>query len=285
MAPLHRLLSKNGRRPRVVSTGGPISVRLTRWEDTMSSFEGKVVIVTGGAMGIGQAYAQGFAREGAQVVVADIADTSETIGLIEEAGGKVLPVPVDVTDLASTKAMGERVGDEFGRIDVLVNNAAYYRTQQMLPFDEMSVEEWDKSFAINTRGSWLCARAVFPYMKEQRSGKVINISSMTAFKKYVLPEGQGFLHYVTSKAAVIGLTRGLSIEMGAYDINVNTVVPEYIPTGIWEEYVDDYVKEERIFKRTQTPEDMVGVVLFLAGDGSSMITGQTIMVNGGTMLN
>lgn len=285
MASLHRLSSKNGRRPGWYLPRAPTSVRLTRWEDTMSSFEGKVVIVTGGAMGIGQAYAQGFAREGAQVVVADIADTSETIGLIEEAGGKVLPVPVDVTDLASTKAMGQRVGDEFGRIDVLVNNAAYYRTQQMLPFDEMSVEEWDKSFAINTRGSWLCARAVFPYMKEQRSGKVINISSMTAFKKYVLPEDQGFLHYVTSKAAVIGLTRGLSIEMGAYDINVNTVVPEYIPTGIWEDYVDDYVKEERIFKRTQTPEDMVGVVLFLAGDGSSMITGQTIMVNGGTMLN
>ena len=190
-----------------------------------------------------------------------------------------------MTDLDSTAAMAETAGDTFGRIDVLVNNAAYYRTQQLLPFDEMPVEEWDKAFDVNTKGSWLCARAVFPYMKRQNSGKVINISSMTAFKKYVLPEGQGFLHYVASKAAVVGLTRGLAIEMGPYNICVNTVVPEYIPTGIWDDDVDRYVIEERIFKRTQTPEDMVGVVLFLAGSGSDMLTGQTIMVNGGTHLH
>lgn len=251
----------------------------------MGTFDGKVVVVTGTAMGIGQAYALGFAREGAHVVAADIADNSETVGLVEAEGGRVLPVHVDVTDLESTADMARIAGDAFGRIDVLVNNAAYYRTQQMLPFDQMSVEEWDKAFAVNTRGSWLCARAVFPYMKKQRSGKVINISSMTAFKKYVLPEGQGFLHYVASKAAVVGLTRGLAIEMGPYDICVNTVVPEYIPTGIWDDYVDRYVIEERIFKRTQTPEDMVGVVLFLAGSGSDMLTGQTIMVNGGTLLH
>ena len=251
----------------------------------MGAFDGKVVVVTGTAMGIGQAYALGFAKEGAHVVAADIADNRETVGLIEAEGGSVLPVHVDVTDLESTAAMAETAGDALGRIDVLVNNAAYYRTQQLLPFDEMSVEEWDKAFDVNTKGSWLCARAVFPFMKRQNSGKVINISSMTAFKKYVLPEGQGFLHYVASKAAVVGLTRGLAIEMGPYNICVNTVVPEYIPTGIWDDDVDRYVIEERIFKRTQTPEDMVGVVLFLAGPGSDMLTGQTIMVNGGTHLH
>ena len=251
----------------------------------MGTFDGKVVIVTGAAMGIGRAYALAFAREGAHVVVADIADSRETVELVEEAGGDALPVHVDVTDLDSTTEMARTVGNTFGRIDVLVNNAAYYRTQQMLPFDRMPVEEWDKAFAVNSRGSWLCARAVFPYMKALRAGKVINISSMTAFKKYVLPEGQGFLHYVASKAAVVGLTRGLAIEMGPYNICVNTVVPEYIPTGIWSDEVDHAIIEERIFKRTQTPEDMVGVVLFLSGSGSDMLTGQTIMVNGGTLLH
>ena len=108
----------------------------------MGTFDGKVVVVTGTAMGIGQAYALGFAREGAHVVAADIADSSETVGLIEAEGGHVLPIHVDVTDLESTTAMAKTVGDTFGRIDVLVNNAAYYRTQQLLPFDEMSVEEW-----------------------------------------------------------------------------------------------------------------------------------------------
>lgn len=251
----------------------------------MGDFDGKVVIVTGAAMGIGRAYALGFAREGARVVAADIADSTETVDLVKAEGGDVLPVDVDVTDLRSTAAMGAQVGEEYGRIDVLVNNAAYYRNQQLLPFDEMPVEEWDRAFDVNTKGSWLCARAVFPYMRRQNSGKVINISSMTAFKKYVLAEGQGFLHYVASKAAVVGLTRGLSIEMGPYNICVNTVAPEYIPTGIWEDEVDHAIIEERIFKRTQTPEDMVGVVLFLAGSGSDMITGQTIMVNGGTLFH
>jgi NAD(P)-dependent dehydrogenase (short-subunit alcohol dehydrogenase family) len=249
----------------------------------MGLFDGKVAIVTGAAMGIGQAYAQAFAAEGASVVIADIADLGETTRLIEDAGSRILALDVDVTDLESTERLAAAVGSEYGRIDVLVNNAAVYRTLKLLPFDQLPVAEWDKVFAVNTRGPWLCARAVFPHMKEQRSGKVINISSMTAFKKYTLPDDQGFLHYVASKAAVTGLTRGLSIEMGPYNICVNTVVPEYIPTGIWGDEVDGFVMDEKILKRTQTPQDMVGVVLFLAGKGSDMITGQTIMVNGGSI--
>ena len=251
----------------------------------MGSLDGKVAIITGGARGIGRAYALGFAREGARVAIADLTDASDVIGEIHDEGGEAMYTPVDVSDMASTEEMARAVGSHFGRIDILVNNAGYYSHVKLISFDKLSVEEWDKAFAVNARGCWLCARAVFPYMKEAGGGKVINVSSMTAFKTYVLPEDQGFVHYVASKAAVVGVTRGLAIEMGPHNICVNTLVPEYIPTGLWDDAVDQQVIGTRIFKRTQTPEDMVGTALYLAGPGSDFVTGQTIMVNGGTVLH
>lgn len=251
----------------------------------MGSLDGKVAIITGGARGIGRAYAFGFAREGGKVAIADLSDATDTVAEIKAEGGEAISVNVDVSDMSSTENMAAAVAEQFGQIDILLNNAGYYTHAKLVSFDKLTIEEWEKAFAVNTRGCWLCARAVFPYMKRAGGGKVINVSSMTAFKTYVLPEGQGFLHYVASKAAVTGVTRALAVEMGPYNICVNTLVPEYIPTGIWDDAVDQQVIETRIFKRTQTPEDMVGTALYLAGPGSDFVTGQTIMVNGGTVLH
>jgi 3-oxoacyl-[acyl-carrier protein] reductase len=240
----------------------------------------EVVIVTGAAGGLGRVYALALADAGYDVVAADIADTSGIVGEIEAAGGTALGVRVDVSDLDSTEAMAQAVGDRFGRIDGLINNAAYYTAIVKKPFDEITVEEWDRCYAVNVRGAWLCTRAVVPAMKEQRSGKIVNVSSTT------VPTGlDGFLHYVSSKAAIIGLTRSLARELGDWNIAVNTVTPDYIA------FDRDYdnrqpelagvLAQQRLFKREVTPEDVVGTVLFLVGHGSDMVTGQNFHVNGG----
>jgi NAD(P)-dependent dehydrogenase (short-subunit alcohol dehydrogenase family) len=247
----------------------------------MGALEGKVAIVTGGARGIGRAYSLGLAREGAAVAVADINDGSRTAGEIEAAGGTALVVRADVRSLADTERMAAQTVERFGRIDILVNNARHFRYAKRGPFDEIPVDEWDEAFAVNVRGTWLCARAVVPTMRAQGAGRIINVSSMTVWKGK-----EGFLHYVSSKAAVVGLSRALATEIGGDGIAVNTVVPEYIPHDL--EYaaelpiIDQKVIAQRVFKRTQTPEDMVGIVVFLAGPGADFITGQSFLVNGGS---
>ena len=246
------------------------------------TLEGRVAIVTGGSPGIGAAYCRGFAAEGAAVAAADVADASEVVHGITKAGGTAIAVSVDVTDRASTERMAEEVSAEFGRIDTLVNNAAYYTAVKQSPFEDIQVEEWDLAFAVNVRGPWLCARAVSPYMRRQRFGRIINISSMT-----VHDGTPNFLHYVTTKAAVIGLTRAMAREMGGDNITVNTVTPDYIPhdrsyAATQPEWLEEWIVNRRCLKREEVPEDVVGVVLFLAGPGADFITGQSIAVNGGS---
>jgi NAD(P)-dependent dehydrogenase (short-subunit alcohol dehydrogenase family) len=200
---------------------------------------------------------------------------------IEAAGGEALAATVDVSDEASTEAMAAAVIERFGRIDVLVNNAGWFRYAKRGPFTEIPVEEWDRAFAINVRGSWLCVKAVTPQMRAQGSGRIVNVSSMTVYKGNPL-----FVHYVASKAAILGLTRSLALDLGNDNIAVNTLVPEYIPHDL--EYADELpeidqrVVAQRVFKRTQTPEDMVGACIFLASDASAFVTGQSLLVNGGT---
>ena len=247
----------------------------------MGQLDGRVAIITGAAGGIGRAYALGFAREGALVAVADARDGGEVAAEIEGAGGVAMTVQVDVTDEGSTDAMAAAVLEKFGTIDILVNNAGHFRYAKRGHFTEIPIDEWDLAFDVNVRGTWLCAKAVFPTMQAQRSGKIVNISSMTAWKG-----NKFFLHYVASKAAIIGLTRALALEVGEFDINVNTLVPEYIPHDL--EYaqdlpgIDDKVVAQRVFKRTQVPEDMVGAAIFLASPAADFITGQSLLVNGGT---
>jgi 3-oxoacyl-[acyl-carrier protein] reductase len=244
--------------------------------------KGEVVIVTGGARGLGRAYALGLAREGYAVAIADLREVDDVVAEIEGAGGTALAVHVDVSDRASTEAMARATLDRYGRIDVLINNAGYFTQIHKKPFEELTDEEWDRAFAVNVRGTWLCCRAVAPAMKAQRYGKIVNTSSMT------VPSGiPGFLHYLASKSAIVGLTRGLARELGEHNIAVNTISPDYIPHD--EEYasrqpeMSAFIAQQRCFKREQVPEDMVGTILYLAGHGSDFVTGQNFYVNGGRL--
>jgi NAD(P)-dependent dehydrogenase (short-subunit alcohol dehydrogenase family) len=247
----------------------------------MGALGGRVSIVTGGAQGLGRAYCLGLAAEGSAVVVADVLDGSPVAAEISAAGGEALAVQVDVSDPAATVAMADAAVQRFGRIDVLVNNAAYFKQARRGPFEAIGVAEWDRAFAVNVRGTWLCCRAVYPQMRRQGYGKIVNISSNTPYKGV-----PGFLHYTSSKSAIIGLTRALAREVGGDGIAVNTVAPDFIPD---EEMArtraaeSAAVIEQRCFRRIQTPEDMVGLVVFLAGAGSDFVTGQSFLVNGGAL--
>jgi NAD(P)-dependent dehydrogenase (short-subunit alcohol dehydrogenase family) len=245
----------------------------------VGALDGRVSIVTGGAQGIGRAYCLGLAAEGSAVVAADLRDGQPVVDEVEAAGGNAMAVRTDVSDVASTEDMARTAFERFGRIDVLVNNAAYFKTAQRRPFHELDLDEWDRAFHVNVRGMWLCCRAVYPYMREQRYGKIINISSNTVWKGV-----PNFLHYVASKSAVLGLTRALAREVGDDNIAVNTVAPDFVPD---EEMARtrsaeaELIVRQRCFKRTQVPEDMVGIVVWLAGAGSDFVTGQSFLVNGG----
>jgi 3-oxoacyl-[acyl-carrier protein] reductase len=235
---------------------------------------GEVVIVTGGARGLGAAYVRGLRDAGYRVVVADL----------NESDDGDLYVHVDVSDAAACEAMATTVLEQFGRVDVLVNNAGYFTEIVKKPFEELTVEEWDHCFAVNVRGTWLATRAVVPAMKERRYGKIVNTSSMT------VPSGiPGFLHYVASKAAIVGFTRALARELGEWNICVNTITPDYIPHD--EEYaarqpdMAGLIAQQRAFRRDQVPDDMVGTILYLAGHGSDFVTGQNLWVNGGRLFN
>lgn len=244
----------------------------------------KVVVVTGGGRGLGRAYAVGLAREGARVVVADIADAAETVAEIEDFGGTVLSLRVDITDQAALTDMVERVVERFGTIDVLVNNAAYFRDAGAGSFEEVDLAELDRCLEVNIRGTWLCTRTVLPVMKKAGRGKIVNVSSASVWKG-VSATGP---HYLTSKAAIIGFTRALARELGAYDICVNSLIPDAIPETVGEDDERSAASQRQIgprcIKRRQTPQDMVGTLLYLCGSGSDFVTGQSLHVNGGSYL-
>jgi 3-oxoacyl-[acyl-carrier protein] reductase len=249
----------------------------------MAVLDGRVAIVTGGGGGIGERYCRGLAAAGARVVVADIVEDGAR-RVAGEVGG--LASRVDVADPASVEAMVAATMAAYGRVDVLINNAATF-TQLVNPrknFDEIPVDEWDRVMAVNVRGTWLCCKAVAPVMRQQRSGVIINISSGTIFG------GQtGFAHYVTSKAAVWGLARVLARELGEYGVRVNAITPGLTSSeAVREVYPAEALQlnaERRILKREQLPEDLVGTVVFLCSDASAFITGQTFNVDGGVYLH
>ena len=243
----------------------------------------KVVIVTGASRNIGRVYARGLAAEGAKVAAADILDASDTVREIEAAAGEALAVSVDVADEAAAQRMAAAVHRRFGRIDGLVNNAALYQDLAMKSFWEISVEEWDRVMAVNLRGMFLCCKAVIPYMKTQRYGRVVNIASNTVFKGT-----PGLIHYVTSKAGVLGFTRTLARECGEFGIHVNSVAPDYIPHAKDDKERperDAMIQATRAIRRREMPQDLVGTIVFLLSADADFITGQTISVNGGSVMN
>ncbi len=247
--------------------------------------EGKVAIVTGGGRGLGKAFCLKLAEEGAKVVVVDVIDTTGTVKEIEERNGSAIGLKVDVSQEEDTRRMAGETVAKFGRIDVLVNNAAIFYGLERKSFQDISTEEWDRLMAVNVKGQWLCAKAVAPEMKKQGKGKIINVASNVAFTGHV-----GFLHYLTSKAAILGLTRGLAGELGEHGICVNSLCPGMAMTEARRLYTSDELaleraRKEQLIKRPQQPEDLVGIVAFLASDESDLMTGQTVVVDGGWILH
>jgi len=242
----------------------------------------KVAIVTGAARHIGALYAKRLAAEGATVVIADVLDGEQVVREITSGGGKAMALKIDVSKEEDTLRMAEKTVGEFGRIDILVNNAALFLGIKRRPFYEISAEEWDRVSAVNIKGPFLCAKAVFPQMKKQHSGKIINISSTTALQGTPL-----FVHYVASKAAVIGITRALAREMGEYGICVNAVAPGLIHhegMNAPKEFTE-FQLQARSLKRLEAPEDLIGTIIYLASSDSDFVTGQTIVVDGGGVLH
>jgi len=254
----------------------------------MSRLGGKIAIVTGGAKGIGAHYSRALAAHGARVMIADIEDGATLAAdIIQQHGPDAAASSVtDVSDETAVKMLVERTVEHFGRIDILVNNAALYAKLHPRNYDDWDIATWDRVMAINVRGPWLMARHVAPVMIAQKSGKIVNIASGAPYKG--VPR---MLPYVTSKGAIIAFTRALSRELGEHGIAVNSLSPGYIlsETGLEN---TQHVEEERIpvrnsraFKRDAYPEDLIGALIFLASSDSDFVTGQSLVVDGGAVNN
>lgn len=242
----------------------------------------KVAIVTGAAQGLGKAFAIALAKEGAKVMATDIIGLEKTLEEIGNSGGIARAFKSDVTSETETLQLAEETYNAFGRIDILVNCAAIYYGLARKPFTDIDPKEWDQVMAVNLKGVWLCARAVFPYMKKQGKGKIINLSSETFFTG-----SHGFVHYVASKGGVVGLTRALAIELGPYHININSIAPGFTDTEASRTIADvtQYDVSRTPLKRLEQPGDLIGAVIFFASDESDFITGQTLLVDGGKAMH
>jgi NAD(P)-dependent dehydrogenase (short-subunit alcohol dehydrogenase family) len=245
----------------------------------------KVAIITGAAQGIGAAFAVGYAKEGAKVVIADINDGQDAVAAVENAGSEAISVKTDVSKQASCDAMAKAAVDRFGGIDILINNAGIFGDLVMKSSMELAEEEWDRVMAVNVGGPFRCMRAVFPHMKE-KGGKIINIASAIIFEGV-----PGVPHYVASKGALMALSRSMAKELGGFDINVNAIAPGFTHSEGGDRFdqnkqlvqvsLEELQQDARCLKRTTKPEDLVGTAIFLATEDSRNITGQMIVVDCG----
>ncbi len=252
----------------------------------MTRLANKTAIVTGAAQGIGAAFAHGLAREGANVVVADWNDGSETANSIIRANGAAMYVKTDVSSAKDVRAMVAATLEKFGSVDILVNNAALFAKIGTKKFTEISSEEFDQVMAVNVRGPFECAKAVSEQMIKQGYGKIVNIASSTVFKGV-----PNLLHYVSSKGAIVAMTRCLARELGEHNITVNAIAPGLtMSDGVLgqPDYSPEYVTQNmngRALKRKQIPADLVGAMLFLSSPDSDFMTGQTMAVDGGNVMH
>jgi NAD(P)-dependent dehydrogenase (short-subunit alcohol dehydrogenase family) len=251
---------------------------------TMGKLDGRVAIVTGGGRGLGKAFCLGLAAEGARILAA----TNEPVGLdqaveeVRQLGTQGESLLVDVTSDADMKKMARYAMDRFGRIDILINNAALYYGLGRKPFHAISTDEWDMVMAVNVKGLWLSTKAVYPYMKEAGKGKIVNLASEVFFTG-----SHGFAHYVATKGAVVGLTRALAIELGPDNICINAIAPGFTDTEGSRTIADvtKYDTSKTPIRRLGTAEDIVGTAVFLSSDAADFITGQTILVDGGRAMH
>ena len=247
------------------------------------SIAGKVILITGAARGLGFEYASSLGQAGAHVVAGDVSDCSAAVAA---AGNGAFGVTLDVADVASCDSMAERAMGRFGRIDALINNAALYGSLRGGRFNQIAETDWDAAMAVNVKGIWNCCKAAVPAMRHGGGGSIVNIASLAA--TYGMPFA---LHYTTSKAAVIGMTRGLARELGRDNIRVNAVAPSAVMTEGTREFLADkldrgldVIRAAQSIQRTLEPSDLSGTIAWLLGEGSGFVTGQTIAVDGGTVM-
>ncbi len=252
----------------------------------MGRLSGRTAIVTGGAKGIGRHYSQALAAEGAEVVIADIADGKSLAQEIAKFGRNAgMSITCDVSDEAAVQSLIDQVIERFGKIDVLVNNAALYAPLPEQKVTDIDVDTWDKVMAVNLRGSFLMVKHAAPHMIARRYGKIINVGSGTAFRG--IPS---FLHYVTSKGGIMAFTRALSRELGQHGICVNTLAPGFTLSDSIVEQNPGHVNTAReravlgrAIQRDEYPQDLTGTLVYLASADSDFVTGQTLAVDGGSV--
>ena len=248
----------------------------------MGKLDDKVIIVTGAAGGLGREYAMRLASEGAKLTVADVQDCAGTVERIQAVGGEALALTVDVSSEEQTKEMARRTFEKYGRIDGLLNNAGMMRGLGVTSLMDVDMDVWDRVYAVNARGTFLGIRAVFPYMRDQKSGTIVNVSSGSTLRIARAADDLN-PHYVSSKSAIIGITRGVARELGAHNINVVTIAPGSTTSDREDALsaAEAYDEPESSLLRRGVPEDLTGVMAFLFSEDARFISGQMIVVNGG----
>lgn len=246
--------------------------------------QGKTALITGGATGLGYAFAQRLLADGANIAIADLRGAPDGAMALSAGNGSAIGVTADVSNEASVVAAVAEVERRFGGVDILVNNAALFSTLENKPFDQISPDEWMKVMTVNTLGPFLCAKHVSPHMKRRQWGRIINVASTSALKGVA-----NMAHYVTSKGAVITLTRVLARELGSWNITSNAIAPgltlsdQILKNAAHVEQFSELTRKSRSIPRDAHPHDLVGAVSFLASDDASFMTGQTLCVEGGAV--